>query len=199
MDGLLEQVGAIVGGIFDNPIVRLLTLGFVAYMVMLWLSSAYWAFGDMRRRHRDPAMPYVAAGGVVVASPILFPLALVVYRILRPSETLAETRERELAERLDEIDDDMALACPGCTRSVEEDWLACPSCRTRLAHRCVTCGRTMGLDWTLCGWCGAEFGRPVLPERLPRGVPSQASWVGRGRERRTAAAGTATRVYESGA
>jgi RNA polymerase subunit RPABC4/transcription elongation factor Spt4 len=170
MDALLEQAGGIIGGIFDTPVVRLLTFGFVAYVAMLWLASAYWVLGDMRRRHSDASLAYVAAGGVIIASPVLFPLALVVYRILRPSETLAEARERELTERLEELDEDMALACPGCTRAVEEDWLVCPACRTRLAHKCVSCGRTMGLDWSLCGWCGTEFGRPVLPDRLPRAI-----------------------------
>ena len=170
MDSLFEQVGTILAGIFDNPLVRLTIAGFVAYVAVVWIATAYWVLQDMRRRHRDPMLPFLAAAGVVVASPVLFPLALIVYKIVRPGETLAETRERELSEQLEFLDGDMALVCPGCTRIVEEDWLACPACRTRLAHRCVSCGRTMGLDWSLCGWCGAEFGRPVLPEQLPKAV-----------------------------
>jgi hypothetical protein len=170
MDGLLDEVGAIVAGIFDNPIVRLAWVGFVAYVVLVWLASAYWVLGDARRRQRDPMLPFLAAGAVILASPVLFPLAVVVYRIVRPGETLVEARERELTERVEALEDDFALACPGCARSVEEDWLLCPACRTRLAHRCLSCGRTMGLDWALCSWCGTEFGRTVLPERLPRPV-----------------------------
>jgi hypothetical protein len=179
MDALFEQLGNTVASIFSNPIVRLMTYGFVAYVVVLWMASAWWALNDMRRRHRDPVLPFIAAGAVILASPVLFPLAVVVYRIVRPSETLAEARERELTERLESLEVDMALACPGCARSVEEDWLACPSCRTRLAHRCVSCGRSMGLDWTICGWCGAEFGRTILPERVP-----QVAAAARQRERR---------------
>ncbi|HVL53615.1 MAG TPA: zinc ribbon domain-containing protein, partial [Vitreimonas sp.] len=167
MEGLLDHVGAIIAGIFDNPIVRLLGWGFVAYITMVWLASAYWVLQDMRRRHPDPMLPFIAAGGIIIASPVLFPAAVFVYRIVRPGETLAEARERELTERLDELDDELRLACPGCAKAVEDDWLICPECRSRLAHRCANCGRTMGLDWTLCGWCGEEFGRPVLPDRLP--------------------------------
>ena len=171
MDSLLDQVGAVVAGVFDNPAVRLVLSLAVAYITILWLASAWWALQDMRRRHADPALPYVAAAGVILASPLLFPLALVVYRIVRPGRTLAEARELFLTERLEALDADGALSCPGCSNAVEEDWLLCPNCRTRLAHRCASCSRTMALDWTLCGWCGAEFGRPVLPERLPRHVP----------------------------
>jgi RNA polymerase subunit RPABC4/transcription elongation factor Spt4 len=167
MGGLFEQIGGVVGAILDHPLVRFTSLAISAYVVLLWLAFAFWVLQDMRRRHSEPMAAYVAAGGIIVASPLLFPLALIVYRILRPSETLAEARERELTERLDALEADLELACPGCHRSVEEDWLICPACRTRLAHRCASCGRTMGLDWTLCGWCGSEFGRAVLPERIP--------------------------------
>jgi hypothetical protein len=170
MSGLLEQATSAVVGFFDVPLVRLLVLGFAAYVVLLWFASAWWVLSDLRRRLTDPALPFLAAGGVILASPLLFPLAVVVYRIVRPTETLAEARERRLTERLEalEEEDGLTFACPGCARPVEEEWLLCPSCRTRLAHRCATCGRTMGLDWAMCAWCGAEFGRTILPERTPR-------------------------------
>src|SRR5688572_23696038 len=194
MDSLFDQVGASVNSVLETPIVRLLTMAFVAYVVVVWMACAWWALQDMRRRTRDPMMPYVAAAGVIVASPVLFPLALIVYRIVRPGETMAEGRERELSERLEELEHDLALACPGCARSVEEDWLVCPDCRTRLAHQCTGCGRTMGLDWALCGWCGAEFGRPVLPERLPTAV--RHAWA---RERDVQSAASPTRDGKVGA
>ncbi len=168
MGALFDQVGSVIAGILDSPAVRLLTAAFGAYAVLLWLACIWWVLQDMRRRHEDPALAYVAAAAMVLASPVLFPLAVVVYRILRPSRTLAEARELALTERLDELDADAELACPGCARAVEEDWLVCPACRTRLAHRCRNCRRTMGLDWSLCAWCGNEFGSGVLPERLPR-------------------------------
>lgn len=184
MGALFEQVGAVIGDILDSPVVRLLTGAFVAYAILLWLACIWWVLQDMRRRHEDPAMAYVAAGGMVLASPVLFPLAAIVYRILRPGRTLAEARELELAERLEAIEAEAALACPGCSRPVEEDWLACPACRTRLAHRCLNCGRSMGLDWTVCGWCGNEFGSGVLPDRLPK--PLRRAWSAERRRARGA-------------
>jgi RNA polymerase subunit RPABC4/transcription elongation factor Spt4 len=178
MGAVFDQLGDVLSGVFDNPLVRLFMTAFTAYIVVLWLACAFWVLNDMRRRHREPAVPFIAAAAMVVASPVLFPLALIVYRIVRPGETLAEARERELTERLEELDAELDLACPGCSASVEEDWLVCPVCRTKLAHRCANCGRTMGLDWTLCGWCGSEFGQPVRPESLPS--PRRRPW---GRER----------------
>ena len=194
MDGLAEQIGAIIGGFLDQPIVRLIVAAMAAYVVLLWLASAFWALNDMRRRTPDPVLPFVSAGGIVVASPLLFPLALIVYAVLRPRETLAEARERELSEQIEQIEAEDDLSCPECATRVEEDWLACPSCRTRLAHRCATCERSMGLDWVLCAWCGAEFGRPVVPDRV---VPVRRSSQPRAGEPRAEPA--AMRVLDPGA
>jgi hypothetical protein len=175
MDTLFEQFGGALAAFLDHPVVRTTMLVAVAYTAILWLATAWWVLHDMRRRHRDPALPFVASAGIILASPILFPLALVVYRIVRPGRTLAEAREQELTDRLAAIEAEETLRCPGCELAVEESWLACPACRTRLAHRCLACDRTMGLDWDLCAWCGAEFGAHVstqaLPARLKPGSP----------------------------
>jgi RNA polymerase subunit RPABC4/transcription elongation factor Spt4 len=190
LDGLLDQLGSVVGGVLNSAPVQLIVFGSVAYVTIVWLAMAHWVLRDMRRRRQDPVSPYLAAIGIVLASPILLPITVFTYLVLRPRETLAEARERELTERLDALGAEMALACPGCRRPVEEDWLTCPACRTRLARRCLGCGRTMGLDWSLCGFCGSEFGRPVVAQRVPaavRGGLLQARVAGRLDGERTSA------------
>lgn len=195
MDALTDQVGAVVGGIIGHPLVQLFLAGLAAYIVVLWLATAFWTLNDMRRRTLDPAIPFVASAAMVLASPLLFPLAVVVYRIVRPGETLAEARERQLTEAIEDAEAAERLACPGCARWVEESWLICPACRMQLAHRCAHCGETVGMDWTLCAWCGQEFGRTVLPEGLPHAVREAAARTGR-----ASVAGTPrTRVLEPGA
>jgi len=49
--------------------------------------------------------------------------------------------------------------CPACERRVNEEWIICPSCRTRLNRVCPNCSRLVGLDWSLCAWCGKDFER----------------------------------------
>lgn len=167
MGNLMDQFGEAIAAFTGQPIVRAVIIGASLYIVMVWLATAFWAFHDMRRRHRDPALPYVAAASIILVSPLLFPLALFVYRIVRPGQSLADSRERQLSDRLVDLEAGEGLHCPGCGHLVEELWLACPACRTRLAHQCVSCQRSMGLDWTLCAWCGTEFGRPVVADVLP--------------------------------
>jgi RNA polymerase subunit RPABC4/transcription elongation factor Spt4 len=175
MDRLFEQFGEAMGSFLEHPIIQAIGAGAFAYLILVWLACAFWALQDLRRRQRDSALPFVAAAAIVIASPVLFPLAVVVYRIVRPSETLAEARERELADRLTELDAETRLACPDCAMPVEDSWLACPTCRSRLAHACHACGRTMGLDWTVCAWCGNEFGRPVTTQPLPVRRPAEVT------------------------
>jgi Double zinc ribbon len=176
MGNLMDQFGEAIAAFTDHPVVRAVVAGATFYVVLLWLAAAFWAFQDLRRRHHNPAMPYLAAAAIILVSPLLFPLAIVVYRTVRPAETLAESRERELNDRLVDLEAAESLNCPGCGDAVEEQWVACPACRTRLAHRCLSCHRSMGLDWTVCAWCATEFGRPVIADVLPAPVAEPAAW-----------------------
>jgi RNA polymerase subunit RPABC4/transcription elongation factor Spt4 len=47
------------------------------------------------------------------------------------------------------------LACPGCNRRIEEDFMICPTCHTRLKKECPNCGRLLHLRWNICPYCGA--------------------------------------------
>jgi hypothetical protein len=202
MNTLLGQVTDAIDGFLNSPLVRLFVLGFVAYVVLVWLASAWWVLNDLRRRHAGLTLPYVAAGSVIVSSPLLFPLAVAIYRIVRPKETLAEVNERVLTERLEALEIEEARTCPGCAEPVEDGWLGCPECRTRLGHRCATCGQTMGLDWVVCGWCGEELEPGVEPDRLPRAVRRASRASRRARvlpEAASLAARPAERPAETGA
>jgi RNA polymerase subunit RPABC4/transcription elongation factor Spt4 len=85
---------------------------------------------------------------------VLFLPGILVYFILRPSKTLEEEFQQTLEEEaLLQSIEDHAL-CPGCGRRVQEDWVACPSCYTRLKKACHQCGRSMELAWNLCPYCG---------------------------------------------
>ena len=44
---------------------------------------------------------------------------------------------------------------------MNDEWIICPTCRTRLNRVCPNCSRLVGLDWSLCAWCGRDFERPL--------------------------------------
>jgi RNA polymerase subunit RPABC4/transcription elongation factor Spt4 len=154
MDQILKAVGDAVSSVVTNPAVAVIVRIAAAYVVVLWLAAALWVFVDMRRRTSSAILSYAAAAVVVLVSPVLFPFAVFVYRVVRPSSTVADRRMSELRDAALGAEVDVAR-CSNCRLAVDEDWLICPRCRQTLGHRCDHCGRSGGLDWDVCAWCGS--------------------------------------------
>ena len=161
MDQIFSGIGDAVTGFFSNAAVQLVIQAIAVYLIILWLAGAYWAFRDMQQRSENPILPYVAASFVILFTPIFFPLAIFVYKIVRPHEKIGETYERNLAEEALLAEVEAIKSCPTCARRVNEEWIICPTCRTRLNRVCPNCSRLVGLDWSLCAWCGKDFERPA--------------------------------------
>jgi hypothetical protein len=191
MGPLIDTFGQAATGFIGSPPVQLGLRLVFAYIVLLWLATAWWAFRDGGRRTSNLGVPYLAAGLVLIATPLLFPFAVIVYRIARPGETLAEAYERRLSEEALRAELGGAT-CPHCARRTEPEWLLCPTCGERLHRRCAACHGLVDLDWALCAWCGADFGsgdpraaraaspvqavRPLTPGRpVERSRPEQQS------------------------
>ena len=152
---------------FDSlaNIILVIAAFFGAFLSALWLSLVIWTFRDMRARSRDVFAQILAA---LVVGVLTLP-GLVVYLILRPPQTLAETYEQSLEEEalLQEIED--KRVCPGCGRHADEEWRVCPNCHTKLKKNCGHCGRLMDLPWNLCPYCST----PVEGARGPESEPAQ--------------------------
>ena len=153
------------GSFFSSAIVQFVLYSTVLYLFIVWLAAAYWAFRDMHDRTENPVLPYFAAALILVTTPFLFVLGVLVYRVVRPAERLGEVYERNLAEEALLAEVEAVKTCRGCDRRVDEEWIICPWCRTRLNRVCPNCERLVGLDWTLCAWCGKDFERSAVADR----------------------------------
>jgi hypothetical protein len=189
MTDLQKTFDDVVNGIIGSPFVQIGWRLIVAYVVIIWLATAYWTFRDLHQRTRNPIAPYLAAGGVLALTPLAFPLALVAYRVVRPPETAAERRAREL-EAYVLASEVGRSACAGCGRTVDEMWMRCPACGLQLAISCRACGARVEPDWSVCAWCARDLqpagvaaveappplpvpeilAVPDEPEREPRGA-----------------------------
>jgi RNA polymerase subunit RPABC4/transcription elongation factor Spt4 len=192
MDQILAEIGKAVAGFFGSPVVQFVLYSILAYLVVLWLASAYWVFRDMQQRTENAILPYAAASLVIVFLPV-FPLAVFVYKIIRPHEKIGEVYERNLAEEALLAEVEAIHNCPTCARRVNDEWIICPTCRTRLNRVCPNCSRLVGLDWSLCAWCGKDFERPAAAiaasTARPVPLPAPADEAGRiGRTRSAIAA-----------
>jgi RNA polymerase subunit RPABC4/transcription elongation factor Spt4 len=181
MDQILAGVGSALAGFFGSPVVQFVIYSILAYLVVLWLASAYWVFRDMQQRTENAILPYLAASLVIVFLPV-FPLAVFVYKIIRPHEKIGEVYERNLAEEALLAEVEAIKSCPTCARRVNDEWIICPTCRTRLNRVCPNCSRLVGLDWSLCAWCGKDFERPATAIASSAGRPAAISPLPGGEE-----------------
>jgi RNA polymerase subunit RPABC4/transcription elongation factor Spt4 len=172
MEQIFDEVGRAISAFFDNPVIQT-GLRFIAfYIIAVWLVVAYWAYRDLQARTSNPVAPYLAAALIILFTPFLFPFGVLLYRILRPPETVAEQSERALAEEAMMVEVESQPHCANCNRRVHVDWIICPSCRNRLRRVCPNCSRLVELDWSLCAWCGKDFERLETPREA--GIPAAA-------------------------
>jgi RNA polymerase subunit RPABC4/transcription elongation factor Spt4 len=178
MPDFIAGIGSAVGAFFGSPVVQFVLYSILAYLVVLWLASAYWVFRDMQQRTENAILPYLAASLVIVFLPV-FPLAVFVYKIIRPHEKIGEVYERNLAEEALLAEVEAIHSCPTCARRVNDEWIICPTCRTRLNRVCPNCSRLVGLDWSLCAWCGKDFERRDVPAAAITPLPGGLEDTGR--------------------
>ncbi len=183
-EDLFGEVDTALSGFIESDVFQIGIRVLVAYIVLIWLASAFWAYRDMRLRSASAFTPYVAAAAIIIFTPVFFLFGLLLYRIVRPKETIAEVNERTLAEETMLAEVASHAHCANCSRPVHEEWIICPTCRNRLRRVCPNCERLIELDWTLCAWCGKDFERAeapgltaFMPSARPTPRPQQAAWM----------------------
>ena len=141
--------------ILSDTLLNYITTGFIIFLalfVALWMSLIVWAYRDMRLRSRD-LFAQILTVLVVTLLPVI---GILIYLILRPTETLAEAFERSLLEEtlLQEIEN--KPHCPGCSRQVQKEWQICPYCHVRLKRQCFNCQELVEMQWSVCPFCATE-------------------------------------------
>ena len=139
----------------DLALVAIIAL--VAYALVLWVAAVVWTYRDVASRTSDTFTQTIALVLVLVFS---IP-GLLVYLVLRPKDTLMDAYDRQLEAEalLHEIQEQ--AACPRCRRKVDQDFIACPYCRTSLRTPCESCAKPLSSTWVLCPYCGAERPQPA--------------------------------------
>ena len=167
MSQILTPIGDAINSFLSDSHVQLLGRAIAVYIVFVWLACAYWAFRDAQSRTANPIVPYLAAILIILFTPVLFPFGLLLYRLLRPGETVAEANERAIAEEAMLREIEAQPHCANCDRRVEAEWLVCPTCRNQLRRLCPSCSRRVELDWSVCAWCGTDLVPPPVAASRP--------------------------------
>lgn len=186
-------------GFLADPTVAAIGGALGAALVALWIAAAWWAYTDSGRRTESTLAALIAAGWIIVSTPLLVPFSLAIYSLARPQRTAADGRTHHLAEALvDEMAASAPGGCPACSIEVEPGWLRCPRCSTWLALPCTSCGTWSDPTLDACPFCGSEDrdepavvslepaaapGRGRRPRRAPRAMGPGSSNVYRGGRR----------------
>lgn len=157
-----------------NPIIGTAGTALAVAGVALWLATAWWAWRDAARRTGSTTIGYGAAAWVLLSTPLLLPLSLAIYAVVRPPTTAAEDRAQSLMAALS-ADAAADPSCPGCAAFVDRAWLRCPGCATWIAAPCSTCGEWSPAELDLCPFCGREgHAAPAVDSSVP-GIPALAA------------------------
>ena len=149
-------------------VVRNLSIFFV---IVFWVATIFWVFKDARRRIEDPWL--VAMATVLGAvPPFLGPL---IYMLFRPPEYLEDVRERELEIKAMEerLSHRRQQHCPVCRAEVDENFLICPVCTTRLRQACESCKAPLEPLWQVCPYCETPISTPTAIQFPPLEPPRQ--------------------------
>lgn len=138
-----------------NPIVGTVGTVIAVGAVALWVTATWWTWRDASRRSESSLAAFVAAGWIIVSTPLLLPLSLAVYRVARPQVTAAEQRVESLIAAL-AATTAADTSCPGCATRIDAGWVRCPQCTTWLAAPCASCGEWSPAGLELCPFCGHE-------------------------------------------
>jgi hypothetical protein len=119
------------------------------FAVVFWLAFGVWVYRDASRRVANPWL--VALATIVgLVPPYVGPL---VYMLFRPPEYLEEKHERELEIRAMEARLRREHRCPVCRTEIDDAWIVCPVCTTKLRHACASCQAPLEPLWQVCPYC----------------------------------------------
>jgi hypothetical protein len=151
----------ILAQVIANPIVDSIALALGVGAVALWLAATWWVYLDASRRTESTFAAFGAASWIILSTPLMLPLAFLIYGYVRPGVSAADARSERLAVALAESS--VGASCRGCSRSVQLGWRRCPACTTWLAAPCASCGAWSDPTFEICPHCGDEArGEPAV-------------------------------------
>lgn len=132
-----------------------------AFLIALWIGLILWVLRDIRSRTRDPFMIILSVLFVI----ILFIPGVFIYLFIRPRKTFEQKYQDALEEEVLLREIGVSERCPSCGHNIQNDWILCPYCHTKIKKKCVGCGKALELPWNLCPYCGEQQQKPFIDEK----------------------------------
>ena len=129
----------------------------IVFLLILYVLSIVWVARDAYLR----GAPWVV--WTVVA---IIPIAgVIAYCLMRPHMYRIDQDEQELEIALKQRQLQQYGECGNCGYPVQDDYVICPNCHTRLKNMCTNCSSALDPAWTVCPYCATQVAR--APQRRP--------------------------------
>jgi len=123
----------------------------LVYFFVLWAALVIWVARDVVARTKNIAFHVVAILLII----FLNFFGLLIYLILRPQKTLAESYYESLEQKVLGEEEEH---CPSCQHDLPLSFHYCPRCGTEARTPCKKCKKLVSKDWQACAHCGAKQG-----------------------------------------
>jgi uncharacterized protein (UPF0212 family) len=119
---------------------------------VFWIVVLYWIWLDSgdRTSNRLVRVGYVLLGLVFNI------VGLIIYLIVRPTQTIEEIYWSDLERRYLKFETAELGDCPKCGAQLYPGFRFCPQCRYRLKIKCPSCNVYMDRKYKYCPHCGEE-------------------------------------------
>ncbi len=126
-------------------------LGFL--LVVFWLFIVGWVWVDSGERTSKKGL---RVGYVVLAS-LLFIPGLIIYLVIRPSETIEEIYWADLERRYLKYETADLGDCPKCGSQLFPGYVHCTNCGYTIKIRCPKCNLLVNKEHKYCEFCGYQL------------------------------------------
>jgi hypothetical protein len=129
-------------------------------LIIFWLIMVGWVWIDSGERTSKKD----ARAGYILLVILLNIPGLIIYLILRPSETIEEIYWADLERRYLKYETAELGDCPKCGHQLLPGFVFCTNCGYRIKRKCPKCGVLIGKDHKYCEFCGAQIRERAIPK-----------------------------------
>ena len=137
---------------------------FVVALVVFWLVIIGWVWVDSSERTSKKGLKV----GYILLVIFFNIFGLIIYLIIRPSETIEEIYWEDLDRRYLKYETSELGDCPRCGSQLYPGYVFCTNCGYRLKVKCPQCGVLIDKDHVFCEYCGFKIKeRATVQEEHP--------------------------------
>ena len=153
--GFFDFVGGIDFNIFG-------TLLFVL-LIVFWLVLIGWVWIDSSERTSNMSIRVVYLILVIFLN---IP-GLIIYLIIRPSETIEQIYWADLERRYLKYETSELGDCSKCGNQLLPGYVYCSNCGNEIKKKCPSCGVMIGKSSKFCAYCGIQVSARSTQEEYP--------------------------------